>query len=125
MEVMATLRQVETATAALGLSWAQILEVCRTDLAEHGVLSDAQIERLERPAAYRLGDVVAVRGHGRYRAARVWKVSRRSARVSAMYLTPSSLAESRIHPPTLCNSTATPAGLVRAATHSATHPLTT
>ena len=125
---MATLKQVEAATAALGMTWAQIVAVCRADLGEHGVLAEARLERLERvegPGVYRVGDVVAVRGHGRYRAARVWKVSRRSARVSAMYLTPSSLAESRLMAPTLCNSTGIPAGLLsRISGQATTDPCT-
>jgi hypothetical protein len=109
---MATLHQVEAATAALGMTWSRVVEVCAEDLREHGVLTDADVERLTRPRAYRLGDLVAMRGHGRYRAARVWKIGRRTRRVSALYLTPSSLAESRAYAPILCNTTGTPFGLL-------------
>ena len=116
---MATVKQVKAATDALGISWARIVTLCRADFAEHGVLTEAGVQALTRTEAYRLGDLVAVRGHGRYRAARVWKVSRRSARVSAMYLTPSSLAESRVCAPTLCNATGVPLGLLAASSDRA------
>jgi hypothetical protein len=109
---MATLKQVQAATSALRMNWSQIVEVCAADLREHGVLTATDLERLAHPDNYQKGDVVAIRGHGRYRAARVWKVSRRTRRVSALYLTPSSLAESHTYAPTLCNITGTPLGLL-------------
>jgi hypothetical protein len=112
---MATLKQVEAATAALGMTWSRMVEVCVQDLREHGVLTAAEVERLQRPGVYRLGELVAMRGHGRYRAARVWKVSRRTQRISALYLTPCSLAESRAYAPTLCNITGSPLGLIATA----------
>jgi hypothetical protein len=90
----------------------RIVEVCAQDLREHGVLGATEIARLNRPTRYQVGDLVAIRGHSRYRAARVWKVGRRARRVSALYLTPSSLAESRAYAPTLCNITGTPLGLI-------------
>ena len=117
---MATLQQVQAATAALGMTWSQVVEVCAQDLREHGVLSAADLEQLARPHTYRLGDLVAMRGHGRYRAARVWKIGRRTRKVSALYLTPSSLAESRAYAPILCNTTGTPLGLLEASSPTAT-----
>jgi len=107
---MATLAQVDAATAALGMTWSRIVEVCAQDLREHGVLTATDLERLDRPTRYKVGDLVAIRG--RYRAARVWKIGRRTGRVSALYLTPSSLAESRAYAPALCNITGIPLGMI-------------
>ena len=117
---MATLAQVDAATAALGMTWSQIVEVCAHDLRERGVLTPTDLARLGRPARYQVGDLVAMRGHGCYRAARVWKIGRRTRRVSALYPTPSSLAESRAYAPTLCNITSTPLGLITAMTRAET-----
>jgi hypothetical protein len=122
---MTTLAQVDAATAALGMTWSRIVEVCAQDLREHGVLTATDLAGLERPTRYKLGDLVAIRGHGRYRAARVWKISRRTRRVSALYLTPSSLAESRAYAPTLCNITGTPLGLITTDTPAPTDTPTT
>jgi hypothetical protein len=117
---MATLKQVQAATVALGMTWSRVVEVCAQDLREHGVLAAADVEQLNRPLTYRLGDLVAMRGHGRYRAARVWKIGRRTRRVSALYLTPSSLAESHAYAPILCNTTGTPLGLLPTGTQTTT-----
>jgi hypothetical protein len=113
---MATLKQVEAATGALGLTWAQIVQLCAHDLREHGVLTEQTVRNLATPLAYRVGDLVAMRGHRRYRAARVWKIGRRTRRVSAMYLTPSAVAESPRYGPSACNITGIPAGLITPAT---------
>jgi hypothetical protein len=110
--VVATIKQIQAAAAALGMTWTRIVELCGRDLGEHGVLTEADVQRLDRPAAYKLGDVVAMRGHGRYRATRVWRVSRCCQRVSALYLTPSELGVRYNCAPTLSNITATPLGLI-------------
>lgn len=58
------------------------------DLAEHGVLTSTVRTGDRNPdGGYRVGDLVAIYAHQRYRIARVWKVGRKN--VSAVYVTPS------------------------------------
>lgn len=110
----ATDGQMSAATAALEMTWQEITELCRQDLARYGVLPLDRVQAMPGiPAAgIRLGDVVAVFAHQRYRAARVWKVG--SKNVSAFYLTPTHLDESARHGRTLYpnNISGVPAGLI-------------
>lgn len=108
----ATDGQMDAATAALDMTCEEITELCRQDLARYGVLPLDRVQAMPRATDIRLGDVVAVFAHQRYRAARVWKVGRKN--VSAFYLTPThldDLARHR-HPLYPNNITGVPAGLI-------------
>lgn len=83
------------------------------DLAEHGVADAiALADRAEPADGYRVGDLVAIYAHQRYRIARVWKVGR--TKVSAVYVTPSECdAAARTgRKPYPNNITAEPASLI-------------
>lgn len=83
------------------------------DLAEHGVLDTAHRTGDHNPdGGYRVGDLVAIYAHQRYRIARVWKVGR--TKVSAVYVTPSECdAAAKVgRKPYPNNITAEPASLI-------------
>lgn len=111
---MATRGQMDAATAVLGMSWEQITEQCRMDLARQGVLSVERVRQFPNVTAADIqpGDLVAVFAHQRYRAARVWKVG--SKNVSALYLAPSHLDDAARYGRTLHpnNITAAPSALI-------------
>jgi hypothetical protein len=74
---------------ALNVDEAGLTEMLVADLRANGVLDENEIAKLPSVSAadIRVGDLVAIWAHQRYRAARVWKVGRKY--VSAIYKTPS------------------------------------
>ena len=80
------------ALAALDTTSRAFIALMRGDLAKHGVMhAHTQVDSrpIENTREVKVGDLVQIYGHQRYRAARVWKVGAKN--VSAYYLTPTQL----------------------------------